>query len=146
MIQLITMGLGKLFGMGETWVEAKQERETAKVKGQIALETAKVNSKITILENDAVMSNNIDLITVKNKNNTIMDNVVVFVFLTPFVLMFVPYFQEHVASGFAFFKENTPDWYKYVIYGIIISELGLRRIAMKLFDTLMTIRTGKLKD
>ena len=27
MLSLITMSLGKLFGMGETWVNAKQERE-----------------------------------------------------------------------------------------------------------------------
>lgn len=143
MLSLITMGLGKLFGMGETWVEAKQERETAKVKGQIALETAKVTSKITVLENDAAMSNNIDLITVKNMKNTWTDEMFKVIMLAPFVLMFVPATQQYVAAGFSFFNESTPDWYKYIIYAITISELGLRRMFMRLFDTIIAIRTGK---
>jgi len=143
MLGLITMGLGKLFGMGETWVEAKQERETAKVKGKIALETAKTNSKITVLENDAAMSNNIDLITVKNMKNTWTDEMFKVIMLAPFVFMFVPYTQAYVAEGFRFFNENTPEWYQYIIYGITISELGLRRIFMRLFDTIATLRTGK---
>ena len=142
MLGLITMGLGKLFGMGETWVNAKQERETAKVKNTIALEEAKTVAKITIGQKDADATNDIDLITVKNKNNTIMDNVVVFVFLTPFVMMFVPFLQPYIQSGFEFFKESTPDWYQYILYGIVVTELGLRRIFMKMFETLMTMRTG----
>ena len=142
MLSLITMSLGKLFGMGETWVNAKQERETAKVKNLIALDEAKTVAKITIGQKDADASNDIDLITVKNKNNTIMDNIVVFVFLLPFVLMFIPYFQVYIQQGFAFFKESTPDWYQYILYGIVVTELGLRRVFMKLFETLMIMRTG----
>ena len=47
MVSLVTMALGKLFGMGETWVEAKQERETAKVKNTIAREKSKTDASIT---------------------------------------------------------------------------------------------------
>ena len=71
-----------------------------------------------------------------------MDNVVVFVFLTPFVMMFVPFLQPYIQAGFEFFKESTPDWYQYILYGIVVTELGLRRIFMKMFETLMTMRTG----
>lgn len=145
MFELITFGLGKLFGMGETWVEAKQERATAKVKAKITLDNAKTQSKITILEGDAQAANNIDLITVKNKNNTIMDNIVVITILLPLWLMFVPTLQPYVESGFKAFSE-APEWYQYCIYAVIISELGLRRIFMKLFDTIMTVRTGKFKS
>jgi hypothetical protein len=66
----------------------------------------------------------------------------VFVFLIPFVLMFIPYFQVYIQQGFAFFKESTPDWYQYILYGIVVTELGLRRVFMKLFETLMIMRTG----
>ena len=142
MIELITFGLGKLFGMGETWVEAKQERATAKVKAKITLDNAKTQSKITRLEADAQAANDIDLITVKNKNNTIMDNIVVCTILSPFWLMFIPSVQPYVESGFTAFSE-APEWYQYCVYAVVISELGLRRIFMKLFDTLSTIRTGK---
>jgi hypothetical protein len=143
MIGLLTTALGSLLGMGESWVEAKQERETAKVKNKIAVEQAKTNATITKEQKDADACNDIDLITIKNQATTWSDEVFKLIMLTPFVLMFIPYFHPYVAKGFAFFNESTPEWYKYVIYGITISELGLRRIFMKLFDTMSVIRTGK---
>lgn len=142
MIELATMALGKLFGMGETWVEAKQERATAKVKAKIALDDAKTKSKITILEKDAEACNDIDLITVKNMRYTWSDELFKIIMLAPFVLMFIPYFHPYVKGGFEFFKD-APEWWQYIIYGIAVSELGLRRIFMRLFDTIMTVRTGK---
>ena len=60
MVSLITMAVGKLFGMGETWVEAKQERETAKVKNKIALEEATTQATITIKQKDADATNDIE--------------------------------------------------------------------------------------
>lgn len=142
MIELITTGVGKLLGMGESWVSAKQEQATAKVKNKIAIDKANTEAKITISKLDAEACNDIDLITVKNKNNTVMDNIVVFIFLAPFLAMFVPSLQPYVAEGFNNFKE-APEWYQYILYGIVISELGLRRIFMKMFDTLSTLRTGR---
>lgn len=146
MISLVTMAVGKLFGMGESWVEAKQERETAKVKNKIAVEQAKTDATITREQKDADACNDIDLITVKNMKDTWTDEMFKLVMLAPFVLMFVPYFQPYVSSGFAFFKTSTPDWWQYIIYGIAISELGLRRIFMKLFDTMSIMRIGKKND
>lgn len=143
MISLITTAIGSLFGMGETWVEAKQERETAKVKNQIALDEAKTNASITIKQKDADATNDIDLITIKNQRYTWTDEYFKVVFTLPFILMFIPPLQPYIISGFEGFDTSTPEWYKYIIYGIAISELGMRRIFMKLFDTMSTLRTGK---
>lgn len=146
MLPIIGTVIGKLFGMGETWVEAKQERETAKVKNKIALEAATNQARITIAQKDADACNDIDLITIKNQATTWSDEIFKIIMLTPFVLMFIPSTQQYVSTGFEFFKDSTPEWYKYVIYGITISELGLRRIFMKLFDTMSTLRTGNAKS
>ena len=143
-MEWLGLGLGKLFGMGETWVEAKQEQATAKVLGKIAIDKAEVDAKVTIANLDAQAANDIDLITVKNKNNTIMDNVVVCTILSPFWLLFIPDMQPYIKSGFTAFTE-APEWYQYCVYAVVVSELGLRRIFMKLFDTIMTVRTGKIK-
>jgi hypothetical protein len=145
MLSLVTMALGKLFGMGETWVEAKQERETAKVKNQIAVEQAKTQATITIKHKDAEACNDIDLITVKNKNNTLMDNLVVCTILSPFWCMFIPPLQPYVESGFKAFSA-APEWYQWCVYAVVISELGLRRIFMKLFETISIMRTGEKKN
>jgi len=133
---------GRLFGLAETWVEAKQERETAKVKNQIVMDEAKTQAAITVVQKDADATNNIDLISVKNQRFTWTDEYIKVLFTLPFALMFLPWTQEYVIAGFQAFTLDTPDWYKYVIYAIVISELGLRRVFMKLFDTVSTLRTG----
>jgi hypothetical protein len=143
MVSLITMAVGKLFGMGETWVEAKQERETAKVKNKIALEEATTKASIVVKQKDADATNDIDLISIKNQRFTWTDEYIKVLFTLPFALMFFPWTQEYVIEGFKAFQLHTPEWYKYIIYAIVISELGMRRMFMKLFDMLSTIRTGR---
>ena len=59
-----TLVLGKLFGIGETWVEAKTKQATAKVENQIALDQATTQAAITVKQKDADATNDIDLISV----------------------------------------------------------------------------------
>lgn len=143
MLSLITMAVGKLFGAGETWVEAKSKQATAKVESKIALNQATTNAAITVKQKDADATNDIDLISVKNQRFTWTDEYIKVIFTLPFILMFLPWTQEYVISGFEAFTTSTPEWYKYVIYAIVVSELGMRRMFMKLFDMLSTLRTGK---
>ena len=143
---MLSLILGKLFGAGETWVEAKTKQATLKVENKIALDQAKTNASITKEQKDADATNDIDLIAVKNQRFTWTDEYIKVLFTLPFILMFLPWTQPHVIEGFKAFQAHTPDWYQWVIYGILISELGLRRILMRLLDTLSTIRTGKRKD
>lgn len=143
---MIGLILGKLFGIGETWVEAKTRQATAKVENKIALDQAKTNASITKEQKDADATNDIDLIAVKNQRYTWTDEYVKVIFTLPFILMFFPWTQGYVVEGFKAFQLHTPEWYQYVIYAIVISELGMRRMFMKLFETVSTIRTGKRKD
>tara|TARA_R110000823_G_C15952958_1_gene502547 strand:- start:23183 stop:23617 length:435 start_codon:yes stop_codon:yes gene_type:complete len=138
-----TLVLGKLFGIGETWVEAKTKQATAQVENKIALDQATTQAAITVKQKDADATNDIDLISVKNQRFTWTDEYIKVIFTLPFILMFLPWTQEHVISGFESFTASTPEWYKYVIYAIVVSELGMRRMFMKLFDLLSTLRTGK---
>lgn len=144
MIEGITLALGKLFGMGEKWVEGKQAQALAKVEGKIKKEKVRVEAECQVMMSDAQAANNIDLITVKNKNNTWMDNIVVCTILSPLWCMFIPSLQPYIKEGFTAFSE-APEWYQYCFYGVVVSELGLRRILMQLFETLMTFRTGERK-
>ena len=142
MWDLLALGLGKLFGAGETWVEAKAKQAVAKVEADTEVIVANAKSKATIAEKDAEAANDIDLITAKNKHLTIMDNVVVFTFLGTYVAMFIPPIQPYIAQGFDNFKD-APEWFQYIMYGIVISELGLRRMFMRFLDMLISMRTGK---
>ena len=145
MLSLITMAVGKLFGAGEAWVEAKTKQATLKVEDKIKRDQAKTNASITKEQKDADACNDIDLIAIKNQRYTWTDEYVKVLFTLPFIMMFLPWTQQYVIDGFKAFQLYTPEWYQYVVYGILISELGLRRIFMKLFDTMSTIRTGERK-
>mgnify|MGYP005991922609 CR=1 FL=1 len=131
--------------MGGDWLEAKNKQAVMKVEADTEVIVAKAKSKVTIAEGDAQAANDIDLITVKNKNNTWMDNIVVCTILSPFWLYPVPFMQPYVENWLEWLS-SAPDWYQYAFYGVIISELGLRRIFMKLFETLAVMRTGKNDD
>ena len=133
--------LGKLFGMGESWVEAKNKQAVVKVEAQTEVIKAKAKSQCTIAEADAAAANDIDLITVKGKNETIMDNIVVITILSPFWLYPIPFMQPYVENWLEWLT-GAPQWYQYAFYGVIVSELGLRRIFMKMFETISTLRTG----
>lgn len=146
MLPLITMAVGKLFGMGETWVEAKTKQATAEVENKIALSQATTQAAITVKQKDADATNDIDLIAVKNQRFTWTDEYIKVIFTLPFILMFFPWTQEYVIEGFKAFQLYTPEWFKYVIYAIVVSELGMRRMFMTLFETMTTMRTGKRKD
>jgi hypothetical protein len=141
-MEWLSLGLGKLFGMGETWVEAKTKQATAKVEAKIRLEEAKVDAKITREQKDADASNDIDLIAVKNQRFTWTDEFFKVTFLLPFICMFIPPLQPYVISGFIAFDEHTPDWYKYILYAIAISELGMRRMFMNVFGNKRKIDNG----
>lgn len=141
-----TLLLGKMFGIGETWVEAKTKQATAKVENKIALDQATTQAKITIRQKDADATNDIDLIAVKNQRFTWTDEYIKVIFTLPFILMFFPYTQEYVIEGFKAFQLYTPEWFKYVIYAIVVSELGMRRMFVILMETMSDIRTGKRKD
>ncbi len=133
--------IGKLFGMGSDWLDAKNKQAVMKVEADTEVIVAKAKSKVTIAEKDAEAANDIDLITVKNKNNTWMDNIVVCTILSPFWLYPIPVMQPYVESWLEWLT-GAPEWYQYAFYGVIVSELGLRRIFMKLFETLSVMRTG----
>lgn len=142
MIEGITIALGKLFGMGEKWVKGKQAQALAKVEGRIKKEKVKVEAECQVMMSDAQAANNIDLLTVKNRSKTWTDELVVVTLLSPLWCMFIPPLQPYVESGFKAFS-GAPEWYQYCFYGVVISELGLRRITLQLFETLMTFRTGR---
>lgn len=142
LLEGITIFLGKLFGMGEKWVEGKQAQALSKIENQNRIAQVKTEAECQVMLSDAASANNIDLITVKNKHKTWTDNIVVFTILSPLWCMFIPSLHPYVVNGFKAFTE-APEWYQYCVYGVVISELGLRRIFLQLFETVMTVRTGK---
>lgn len=135
--------VGKLFGMGEEWLSAKQKQATAEVESKAALAKAKVDAKIVKETKQAEALSSADNASIENQRFTWTDEYLKVLLTLPFIGMFIPGLQSYVINGFKAFQSHTPDWYEYILYGIAISEFGLRTIFMRLFNTIMTLRTGK---
>ena len=127
----------ELFSLGKSlvtgWFAGKQEKQ--KVKQRIS--EAKALARISRIEANTKADNDLDSLTVAEQKNTWKDEFVVLVFLLPFIGSFIPVVQESVLAGWEYVSK-APDWYNYVIYGIVISVLGLRRM----FTAFVTRKTG----
>lgn len=112
----------------------KLDLEKARIENKIKLESNMTDAKIKMAMSDAEAQNNIDLITVKNQATTFKDDALVYTWLIIVICCFLPWTQPYVRDGFEFLNTSTPDWFRYILYAITISELGLRRMFMTILD------------
>ena len=120
--------LGKVVGAGtgEAVVgffaerqKLKQELELAKLAGSIAVEKARAEYRVKDLEYD----NAWELEQIKNSGWK--DEYVLVLLSIPFALVFVPFAQPYVLSGFAVL-EQCPEWYRWLILVIFTAVYGVR--------------------
>lgn len=114
--------------------EHKLILEQARLENQLKLESNLTDAKIKREMNDADAQNNIDLITVKNQATTFKDDALVYTWLLIVICCFLPWTQPYVKEGFEFLNTSTPEWFRWILYAISVSELGLRRMFMTLLD------------
>lgn len=70
-----------------------------------------------------------DLLVLKNRNKTLMDEVIILFFLALFICHFIPIMQPYMAAGWKAMGYTGAPWYfEFVIVGIAVSTLGLMRL------------------
>ena len=138
--------IANAFGFGKDWLNNK-----AKYKNLIAEQNHSIIKAETDAEVDRIMSNTtadneIDLITAKQKSKTFKDDIVTYMFLvpvmiataSPFIIAWTESDFTHLASDIEMSYKSLnalPDWYKYVLYAVIIDVLGFRSFTRKLINT-----------
>ena len=55
-----------------------------------------------------------------------MDEFLILVLVMPFVASFIPGAAPYIENGFETLKNNTPDWYKDMLWVAIMTGLGLK--------------------
>ncbi|PLY08401.1 MAG: hypothetical protein C0625_02100 [Arcobacter sp.] len=60
-----------------------------------------------------------------NMKHSWKDEWFVFLFSIPLIAAFIPHFQPYILEGFKTLKQ-TPDWYMWLVVGIVIATFGLR--------------------
>ena len=148
--------IGNLFGIGKSFVEGKQKLKQAKQDQEFKIVEAETKAIVDRITSNNEADNTIDAITARNKDRTLKDEVVSYIFLTPVVIAtIVPfviafgdgdwsdmnkYIQESYES-----LDSMPDWYIYVLGAIIVDILGFRSMVRKVFDKFIETRFSKGK-
>lgn len=137
--------LGNLIGIGKNALENKAKLKRLKQEQEFSIIEAQTKANVDRILSNTDSDNQIDLITAQQKNNTLKDEVVTYLFLipvfiatvSPFIIAFKQNNFTHLSEDIRVSYENLnqlPNWYKYVLGAIIIDVLGFRSFARKLVD------------
>lgn len=100
------------------------------------LATSYLDSKVQVQKVNAEIKKkqltgeiDLDLMAVSKQDSTYKDDVATYVFLAPFVLCFCGEWGRTIVSqGFQAIQE-APDWYKYIVSGVVASAIGMRGVS-----------------
>lgn len=93
------------------------------------LKIAKFNAQAKRLENQEQNDSDYDQTVLNNRRETLMDELIIIVFLGLFLCHFVPDLQPYMAKGWGAMGYDGAPWYfEFVIVGIAVSTLGLMRL------------------
>ncbi|MEL4471101.1 hypothetical protein AYI83_15830 [Shewanella algae] len=112
----------------------ERKRIAAETAGAIAsaeakLKIAQFTAQAARAERQDVSDTDYDLAVMQNRRFTLMDELIIIVFLGMFISHFVPNLQPYMHGGWvAMGYQGAPWWFEFVIVGIVVSTLGLMRL------------------
>mgnify|MGYP003679442968 CR=1 FL=1 len=137
--------IGNLFGIGKSYLENRAKLKQLKAEQDFAIIQAETGAIVDRIKSNTDSDNQIDLITARNKKYTLKDEVVTYLFLVPvFVATIVPFMVAYQTGEWLELNklvresyqslDQLPDWYKYVVFAIIVDVLGFRSFARKVVE------------
>ena len=137
--------LGGLFGIGKQYIKDRQETKRLEVKQRHEIIKAETDAVVNRIKSNTQSDNEIDLITARNKRYTLKDEIITYIFLVPIaVATIVPFIvawengdwlnlNTHIRESY-FSLDKLPQWYKWVLFAVVVDVLGFRSFARKLVD------------
>ncbi len=138
--------IGDLLGIGRNYLDNRAKLKQAEANQKHEIIVAETKATVDRILNNTESDNSIDLITARNKKYTLKDEILTYLFLMPVVVAtLVPFFQASSVDGSwtelnVYFKDSyetldtLPQWYKYVLYAVVIDVLGFRSFARKIVN------------
>ena len=136
---LVTLGSAIVSGISG-YFKDKNEIKKVQVEADKLLIMAEALSKAKRLDREAEMDYDLDRVAMRNMENSWKDELILLIWLMPVVISFIPEWQPYVVAGFAGLN-NVPNWYVYILVGMITVIYGMREI----FKLLLQIIGNKIK-
>lgn len=137
--------LGEVIGIGRDALNNRAKRKQLIAEQEHEIIKAQTGATVDRIKSNTDADNSIDLITARDKRHTYKDEVITYTFLIPvFIATATPFIQAYYSSEWTNLAEDIklsyenlnklPDWYKYVLFAIIVDVLGFRSFARKLVE------------
>ena len=130
-------GLAKL---GSTWLEgrnavakAKTDAEMIEIQANADIHKAKALSATKMAEAGQAQDYDLDRIAMEQMSSSWKDEILMIIFLVPMVMAFVPGMESYALAGFGVI-EKMPEWYQYVIIGMVVVVYGMRGMVKVMID------------
>lgn len=131
-----TLGSAVISGISR-YFKTKQEIKKVKVKAEKEVIIAESKAKIARLQRESEQDFTLDQIAMKNMQNSWKDEAVLIIWLIPLVLCFIPEYAIHIENGFKVLKGSTPEWYQYILIGMVVVIYGLRGLLRAFLQIIM---------
>ena len=130
--------LTSLISLGSTWMEGKQKQAEAQsaaaivgIQAQADIQKAKAISATRMAESGQSQDFDLDKIAMEQMAKSWKDEFLLIVFLTPMIMAFIPSLAPYSLNGFEII-DKMPEWYRYIIIGMVIVIYGLRGMVKQL--------------
>ena len=135
-----------LVKLGAAWMDGKNAEAQAKtaanlikIQSEADIVKAKAISATRLAEQGQAQDYDLDRIAMEQMSKSWKDELVLVIFLTPMVMAFVPGFEQYALGGFEII-DKMPEWYRYVIMGMVIVIYGLRGMAKQLIGNKLGLK------
>ena len=122
MIPLLTT----LVQIGGNWLDNKQKVAQAKTDAEITTIKAQADRQASAQNQNY----DLDRLAMENMSKSWKDEVILAVFLAPMIMAFIPGMDKFALAGFAVVA-MMPQWYQYIIIGMVVVIYGLRGLLEK---------------
>ncbi len=138
--------LGSLIEIGGTWLKGKQEETKAKAEAKLVeitadsdIKKAKAIAAIRAAETGQQQDFDLDRIAMEQMGKSWKDELVLIIFLAPMVMAFIPGIDKYSLAGFSVIAQ-MPEWYQYIIMGMVIVIYGMRGMVKQLVSNKLSIK------
>lgn len=122
------------------------ERKTLEAKQKFELEKLEHEAKVAIATTQLEMAKagqqidfQLDQMSMQEMAHSWKDEFVLLVFISPMMMAFVPQLSAYALKGFEVIA-SMPEWYRYIIIGMVIVIYGLRGLVTKLIESKLNIK------
>ena len=132
--------LGSLVSLGGTFLQGKQDEAKAKAEAAIVgiqadadIKRAKALAATKMAESGQTQSYDLDRLAMEQMGKSWKDEVILIIFLAPMVMAFIPGMDGYALAGFTVIAK-MPEWYQYIIIGMVVVIYGMRGMLEKILD------------